>query len=337
MKKAVIASAVLSALVSGSALAANVYSADGTDLSIGGRAEFRGDFGADSKGKEIDGTMKNGSRVRLNVVGNTEINDSLAGFGKWEAQQSVNSSSDNDETENLQQRYMFVGLKGDFGAFSVGRQDTAGVQISGMSDISTYTGAQKEFINAGNEQINNTFLYGYNTDSLNLQASFIAGNAKDTDGFGISGIYSLPMGLDLGLGYAAGDNGEGNGSSDQIIGGISYKMDALYLGATYTMGDIEYSDTSSDKEEFTGIEFSAQYKLTSQFRMIAAYQKTELKDKADNSKEIGSDFFELTGRYDFNKSIRAYASYMLNNLDNKDTSYDADAKDSIRLGLRYDF
>ncbi|WP_295895287.1 porin [uncultured Vibrio sp.] len=337
MKKAVIASAVLSALVSGSALAANVYSADGTELNIGGRAEFRGDFGADTDGEKIEGTMQNNSRFRLNVSGTTAINDSLSGFGKYEAEQRLESSSDDSRNDALRQRYLFAGLKGEFGAFSVGRQDTAGVQISGMSDIGTHTGDQKAFIDAGNEQINNTFLYGFSTDSLNVQASYIAGEDKDTDGFGISGIYSLPMGLDLGLGYAAGDNGVGNGSSDQIIAGVSYELDALYLGATYTMGDIELSDTSSAKQEFTGVELSAQYKLTNQFRLIAAYAKQEVENKSASSKDVKSDFFELTGRYDFNKSIHTYASYKLNNLDNKDTNYDADAKDTIRLGLRYNF
>ncbi|PMJ98716.1 porin [Vibrio sp. 10N.261.55.A7] len=333
MKKAVVASAVLSALVSGSALAANVYSADGTELSIGGRAEFRGDFGAEDSGKEIDGTMLNKTRFRLNVSGSSEITDTLSGFGTFEAEQRLESTSDQSRNDDFRQRYMFVGLKGELGAFSVGRQNTAGVQISDMSDISTFSGDQKAFINAGNEQINNTFLYGYKNDAVSVQGSFIAGTDKNTDGMGVSGIYSLPIGLDLGLGYAAGDNGEGAGSSNQIIGGASYTLDALYLAATYTMG--EFDDKT--KEEFTGLELAGQYKLTSQFRLIAAYQKQDTKDKVSNSKETTSDFFELTGRYDFNKSIRTYASYKLNNLDNKDTSYNADAKDTIRLGLRYDF
>ncbi|MFA0544290.1 porin, partial [Vibrio sp. 10N.222.52.B7] len=128
MKKAVLASAVVAALVSGSSLAATVYSSDGTELKIGGRAEFRGDF-IGSGGKEIDGTMKNKSRVRLNVGGTTEITSDLSGFGFYEAEQGVNSSADNDETDNFKQRYMYAGLEGNFGAVSVGRQDTAAAQI----------------------------------------------------------------------------------------------------------------------------------------------------------------------------------------------------------------
>ncbi|MGL4192025.1 MAG: porin [Vibrio sp.] len=326
MKKTAIAVAILSAVVSGSSLAATVYDADGTSLKVGGRLEFRGDFGND-----IDGTMANKSRVRLNVAGETDIGAGMKGFGFWEAEQGVKSSAGNelvdnsgksiDQESSFKQRYMYVGLKGDFGSLSFGRQNTAGVQISDLSDIGTFTGDQKSFIRAGNEQINNTIAYGYTLESLKLQASYIAGEKKDTDGFGLSAVYSAPFGLDLGLGYAANDLGENKGSADQIIAGLGYTMGDLYFGATYTMGD------KNDTTEFTGIEAAAQYKLTKQFRLIAAYQNQET-ETANVTKE-DADFFELTGRYDFSKNFRSYAAYKMDNRDNKE--------DTIRLGLRYDF
>ena len=334
MKKAVLASAVVAALVSGSSLAATVYSSDGTELKIGGRAEFRGDF-IGSGGAEIDGSMKNKSRVRLNVGGNTEINDSLSGFGFYEAEQGVNSSADNDETDNFKQRYMYAGFEGDFGAVSVGRQDTAAAQISEMSDVTIFSGDQKAFINAGDEQVNNTFVYAYDADALSLKGSLIAGEDKDTNGYGVSGIYTLPMGLGFGLGYSGNDNGAGNGSATAVIAGINYKMDALYLGATYTMGDLD----DKANTEFSGVEVAAKYKLTSQFELAALYQKQE-EDASQNVTVDTADFFELTGTYKFNKSIRTYIAYQLNNLDEvKDatTGLTTQGEDTLRLGVRYDF
>ena len=334
MKKAVLASAVVAALVSGSSLAATVYSSDGTELKIGGRAEFRGDF-IGSGGAEIDGSMKNKSRVRLNVGGNTEINDSLSGFGFYEAEQSVNSSADNDETDNFKQRYMYAGFEGGFGAVSVGRQDTAAAQISEMSDVTIFSGDQKAFINAGDEQVNNTFVYAYDADALSLKGSLIAGEDKDTNGYGVSGIYTLPMGLGFGLGYSGNDNGAGNGSATAVIAGINYKLDALYLGATYTMGDLD----DKANTEFSGVEVAAKYKLTSQFELAALYQKQE-EDASQNVTVDTADFFELTGTYKFNKSIRTYIAYQLNNLDEvKDatTGLTTQGEDTLRLGVRYDF
>ena len=41
------------------ATATNVYSQNGSELNIGGRAEFRGDFNGKENGDKVDGTMQN--------------------------------------------------------------------------------------------------------------------------------------------------------------------------------------------------------------------------------------------------------------------------------------
>lgn len=341
MKKAILASAVCAAVVSGTSLAAEVYSKDGTTLKVGGRAEFRGDFQADDKGNEIDGTMLNKSRFRLNVGGETQISDNLTGFGFYEAEQSVTSSGDNSAEKSLKQRYMYAGVGTQFGAFSFGKQDTANVQVSKMTDIGTHTNTQKDFIDAGDEQVNNTIKYsGDFIDALTVQANFIASDAKSNNAYGLSGLYQLPMGLGIGLGYSAGDlgetNGESNGQSSQFIGGISYEIGAFYIAGSYTQGDVNDQATGSENKKFTGTEIAGQYKFGGGFRVIAAYAKSE--KKAENGDKIDTnDFIELTARYDFNKNMRSYATYKLNNLKADSSTLSEDADNSIRLGLRYDF
>lgn len=186
MNKTLIALAVSAAAVATGANAANVYSSEGTELNIGGRAEFRGDF-IGNGGEEIEGSMADNSRFRLNVGGETQITDSLSGFGFYEAEQTTGNNE-------FKQRYMFAGLKGEFGAISFGRQDTAAVQISQMSDVTTFTGAQKTFISAADEQQKNSIAYSGDFDALTVKASAILGEEKDTNGYGISAIYNLPMG-----------------------------------------------------------------------------------------------------------------------------------------------
>ncbi|WP_428771351.1 porin [Vibrio sp.] len=337
MKKTLISLAV--ATLATGAQAATVYSQDGTELTVGGRAEFRGDFGGKTSGEKIDGTMQNNSRFRLNVGGTTEITEALSGFGFYEAEQGVKSSADNESTKDFKQRYLFAGLKSEMGAVSFGRQDTAAVQISQMSDVTTFTGAQKEFINAGNEQINNTILYTGEFDALTVKASYIAGEEKHTDGYGVSGIYRLPFGLGIGLGYSANDNNDGNGNKDgksqATIAGLNYTFDALYLGATYTKGDIN----DKANQEFEGMEFAAIYAFTDAFSLKGAYQNTEIKD--GGVKYNATDFFELTGDYAFNKNLNAYMSYLINNLDKEDIAYVTtpayDVENTLRLGLKYSF
>ncbi|WP_375751206.1 porin [Vibrio sp. HN007] len=340
MNKKIIALAVAAVTASSLVTAAEVYSKDGTTLDIGGRAEFRGDFGGRTNGTDIDGTMQNNSRFRLNVGGETQVTEQLTGFGFYEGEQGVKSSSDNDQTDNFKQRYMFAGLKGDFGALSFGRQDTAAVQISQMSDVTTFTGAQKSFISASNEQINNTILYTGEFDNLKVKASYVAGEEKDTDGYGLSAIYKLDMGLGFGIGYSADGKGTNTGDTNEdgnaVIAGINYSMDALYLAGTYTSGE-----TGAAKgEDFNGMEFAAVYSFDNNFALKGAYQKTEI-EPASGSSYNASDFFEITGDYKFNNNLNAYVAYQLNNLDKEDMSAlgrgSSSAEDTLRLGLKYSF
>ncbi|WP_234496350.1 porin [Vibrio maritimus] len=337
MKKAVLASAVFAAMVSGSAMAAEVYSKDGTTLKIGGRAEFRGDFQGQASGKELEGTMDNKSRVRLNVGGETQISDNLTGFGFYEAEQTVGNSAGNDGNKEFKQRYMYAGIGTQFGDFSFGKQDTANVQVSKMTDIGTHTNTNKDFIAAGDEQVNNAIVYTGNfMDALTVQADVVASDAKDNNSYGISGIYELPIGLGIGLGYSAGDLGENAGKSNQFIGGLSYAMGPFYIAGSYTQGDLDDKATGTDGKEFTGTEIAGHYKFDGGFRIIAAYAKSE--EKAENGDKTNTnDFIELTGRYDFNKSIRAYATYKFNNLKADSSTLAEDADNSLRLGLRYNF
>ena len=346
MKKAVLASAVVAVMMSGSALAAEVYNSDGTSLKIGGRAEFRGDF-IGNGGKEIDGTMANKSRVRINVGGETQISDGLTGFGFYEAEQGVLSTGDNAKETKFNQRYMYAGIGTQLGDISFGKQDTAGVQISQMSDNGQiWTGAQKTFIAAGDEQANNAVAYSnVFGDVFSLKASMIAAEKKNENGFGISGIYSTPIGLDIGLGYAQNDYNEielggttftDQGDANQMIGGLSYSIASLTVGGTYTQGTYNF-DTATESIDFSGVELSGTYKFDGGFRIMAAYQKQELKPN-DGDKFVKNDFFELTGQYHFNKSLRTYLSYKLDNrkADDADNSGNA-ADDTVRLGMRYDF
>lgn len=346
MKMAAIATAITTALVSGSALAAEVYNSDGTSLSIGGRAEFRGDFQGKANGDELEGTMDNASRFRINVGGETQITDSLKGLGFYEAEQKVNSSSGNDKGTNgitFEQRYMYAGLAIDENTVTFGRQDAGTVQVSQMTDtVTTHSGIQKTYIKAGDEQINNAIAYsGYFMDALSVKASLLLSDEKDENGWALSGIYNLPFGLGIGLGYAANDNSGTNAQdSNQFIGALNYRWESLYLGLGYTQG--EGSEYSSVNNDFNSIEAVAQYRFPNNFEAVLGYQRGEI-DPDGGSKFNVSDYVEITGIYYFNKSIRTYVTYKINNLEasdqqtrNADGQY-ADADNSLRLGLRYDF
>lgn len=324
VKKAVLATTIFAALASGSSLAATVYKADGTDLKIGGRVEFRGDFIGTDKGKEIEGTMKDSTRARLNIKGSTQISDGLTGFAFYEAEQNTGKSE-------FKNRYMYAGFSTNAGDLSFGKQNMAAVQISDMTDTTEFSGIQ-QYISSASDKTDSVMAYRGQFDALNLQATYAANSEEDADLYGISALYSLPMGLDLGAAYSAGDNGVGKGKQNQALFGLGYKIDALYLGATYSFGD---NDDKAD-DEFKALELAATYKVNKQISLKALYAKSE--DKVSGEKTDTADFFELAAYYQFNSSLRTYMSYKLNNLDDVVVNgLETQSEDTLRFGLRYDF
>ncbi|MGY0615468.1 porin [Vibrio sp. FJH11] len=322
MKKAALTTAILTALVTAPSFAATVYSNDGTELQVGGRVEFRGDF-IGSGGAEVEGSMKDKSRARVNLKGKTDIGNGLSAFGVYEAEQDTGKSE-------FKNRYMYAGVDSDAGAFSVGKQDMAAVIISDMSDITEFSGVQQA-IDSSSERQDSVFAYRGEFDALQVQATYQANSDDDQDKYGISGFYSLPMGLDLGLAYSAGDVDADN-SEDQILGGIAYSLDNLYLAGTYSQGQLD------DSEDFTAYELVASYKVASQVTIAGLYTYQE-NDLDGAGKYDAVDGFELVGYYKLNSNFRTYLSYYFNQLDEEknDEGLVTEGEDTLRLGVRYDF
>ncbi|MCP4322460.1 MAG: porin, partial [Alteromonadales bacterium] len=161
----------------------------------------------------------------------------------------------------------------------------------------------------------NVFLYsGTFADALTVQVDYQAAEEKDMDTFAISAAYAFDFGLGLGAAYS--DQDEAN----QATLGAGYTWNSLYVGATYALGAL---DTSTD---FTSLEAAVQYKATKELRLIGIVGMAEEDNGATTDTE---DFFALEAQYRFNKSIRTFASYKLDNLDN--------GEDELIIGLRYNF
>lgn len=307
MKKTLLATAIISGLVSATAGAATVYDNNGTTLKVGGRAEVRGLFSDD-----VEGTMEDKSRARINFGGETKISENLTGFGfmEYEIKPSTKDGSD------LDNRYLFAGIGTQVGDFSYGKQDTASVQVSDFTDIASEHSGQQQYIDSASDKESNTFLYsGTFNDALTVQVNYIASSEKDMDAFGLSAAYEFDFGLGLAASYADQDE------SNQATLGANYSINNFYVAASYAMGDVDATT------EFTSLEVAAQYKFTKQFRMIGIIGMADEDNNANTTDT--EDFYALEAQYRFNKSIRTFASYKLNNLDN--------AEDELMLGLRYNF
>ncbi|QIA65973.1 porin [Vibrio astriarenae] len=304
MKTSAVASALLLALASTSTVAATVYSNDGTELSIGGRAEFRGDF-TDA----VEGSMEDNSRARLNVKGSSEITSGLTAFAFYEAEHKTGD-------KQFSNRYLYAGLDTEVGAFSAGRQDMAAVIVSDMTDITEFSGLQ-QYTDASSDKTNSVFAYRGSFDAVQVEATYSAAEGKDEDLYSIAGMYSAPFGLDVALSYSADA-----GDETQFLGGLGYTFENLYVAGTFSVGDVD------NNTEFTAYELSAAYKLTSEFSVALNYGYAE-EDEKGAGKTDTVDQFEVAGYYKFNSNFRTYVSYLAQQLKDED--------DVVRLGVRYDF
>ncbi len=313
MKKTLLATVIVTSLISATAGAATVYDKDGTTLKVGGRVEVRGLF-SDS----VEGTMEDKSRARINFAGETQISENLTGFGFMEYEITANAKdkADKDDGYYLKNRYLFVGLGTQIGNFSYGKQDTANVQVSDFSDIASEHSGQQQYIDSASDKQSNTFLYsGTFADALTVQTDYLAQDEKDADSFAISAVYSFDFGLDLGASYSDAEQ------ANQATLGAAYTLNSLYVAATYAGGDVDAST------EFTSLEVAAQYKVTKELRLIAIVGMAE--EEVSGVTADTEDFFAFEAQYRFNKSIRTYASYKLDNLEGKE--------DELLVGLRYNF
>lgn len=119
---------VVSIIASASVHAAEVYNKNGNKLDVYGKVKamhYMSDY--DSK----DGDQ---SYVRFGFKGETQINDQLTGYGRWEAEFAGNKA----ESDSSQQktRLAFAGLKlKDIGSFDYGRNLGALYDVEAWTDM----------------------------------------------------------------------------------------------------------------------------------------------------------------------------------------------------------
>ncbi|GEM79201.1 porin [Vibrio superstes] len=313
MKKAALTTAILAVMASGSAAAATVYKDDTSELKIGGRAEARFNISDNNKSAD-DSAFADKSRARLNIVGKSQINDSLYGFGKYEAEFDTDSKITN--------RYAFAGLGTNFGEFSYGKQDSAQVMLTDITDTMATFGADSADIVDGNKDKRaNNFLYAGEFGGFDIQANYLANDEKDTDSYGIAAMYGFDFGLDLGLGYVGQTNGDDDDS--QINFAAQYTIADFTVGGFYGLGSVADEDVNA-------FEISALYKLN-QWTFVAVYNyndvDTAIKQVITGLDEV--DNFAIEAVYKFNGNLRTYAGYKFEQVDNQD--------DQIQAGIRYDF
>ncbi|ENX3946663.1 porin [Photobacterium damselae] len=349
MNKNILALAVAATAFSGAVSAAQVYSDDTSSLAIGGRMEARA--------HGLNGNITDTSRVRINVAGETQINNDLYGLGFFEREFKADDSSD----EN---RYLFAGMGSKtYGQLVYGKTDGALGMLTDFTDIMEYYGNEAGAKIAAADRTSNNLLYTGNFGGLTVKANYVANgktndDAKNTTGFSVAGMYDFNNGLAMGLGYGQQKNQQGTTPFKEVISNANNDLNAnqTFASVSYTMGDLYlaglyqyarnvgylYNHKDNKNTDYQGFSLATAYTMN-QLVLRSTYNYME--DTDQNVKMANALDFDAS--YFFTPNFRLYAGYTINLLDKADADkintglHNAPAAslydDQYALGARYDF
>lgn len=347
MKRNLLAIAIPALLIAGPASASiEVWNKDGNKVDFYGRV-YALNYLTNRNNQTGEGDK---TTARLGMSGETQISDSLSGYGRWEYEAKTGSDADNET------RYAYAGLNfGDFGSFDYGRND--GV----LKTLTSYTDVLPEFGgDASNNDIyaltartkavatyrNSNFFglvnglrfavqYADNGDNSSTQylnkhdrtdhdSAEAWGSVIDWD--------VLDSGLSIGAGYVQTG---GHKDAKAWSAGAKYNNDNLYLAALYIQGKQKYgwekasSTSNTDDLKTKGFELVAQYGIDFEVGRLTpsvAYIQHKVQDASSFSRSgdaglKGNDlvkYVDVGLTYDFNKNLSAIVDYKINLLDKND-------------------
>ncbi|USH01975.1 porin [Grimontia kaedaensis] len=314
MNKKLIALAV-AAVASTSVSAAEVFNDGTSSMAIGGRAEARASI--------QDGDMTDNSRVRINVLGTTQIAEGAYGVGFFERE----FKSDKEGDEN---RYIYAGIGTEFGLVTYGKNDGSLGMITDFTDIMSYHGAGASSKIDVADRTDNNIAYVGEFGGLTVKANYVGENDSVEKGYSLGTVYAMDNGLAMGLGYADQDT-NAKLTESQIEAAISYSINNIYVAALYKDGEEKLSGV---KKDLTGYELAAAYKMGNT-KFTTTYNNAE--SKAGSTKSDTYDSIAVDATHYFNDNFRTYVSYNFNLLNENEVATKKDAEDEMVFGLRYDF
>ncbi|VYT89757.1 phosphoporin PhoE [Metakosakonia massiliensis] len=354
MKKTTLALMMMSVgAVSATSQAAEIYNKNSNKLDLYGKTKAMHYF-SDDASNDGDKTY-----VRLGFKGETQINDQMTGFGRWEAEFAGN----NDESTSGQKtRLAFAGLKiKDFGSLDYGRNlgilyDAASVtdmfpEFGGDSLTRTDNFMTKR--TTGVATYRNTDFFGA-VEGLNIGLQYQGKNEsgrsaikQNGDGYGASLSYNFGGSPFTVIGaYANSDRT--NAQEDMALGegekaeawatGMKFDANNLYLAAMYSVSHNMTPVSSSRGFANTAQNFEAvvQYQFDFGLRPSLGYVQTKGKDIEGYGDVDLVEYIDVGATYYFNKNFSAMVDYKINQIDS-DNPIVTSNDDVVAVGVTYQF
>jgi len=353
MKKSTLALVVMSIVASASVQAAEVYNKNGNKLDLYGKVKAMHYF-SDEPTADGDTTY-----VRLGFKGETQINDQVTGFGRWEAEFAGNKIE--GATDAQKTRLAFAGVKiKDFGSLDYGRNLGVLYDVQAATDMFPEFGGDSlgktdNFMTkrtTGVVTYRNTDFFGA-VEGLDLTLQYQgknegtrAANKQNGDGWGTSLAYDFGGSpVTITGAYANSDRTDlqeastrGQGEKAEAWGtSIKFDADNVYLAAMYAVANNMTPISGGFANKAENFEAVAQYQFDFGLRPSLGYVQSKGKDIEGG---IGDEdlvkYIDVGLTYYFNKNMSAMVDYKINQIDD-DNALGLSSDDVVAVGLTYQF
>lgn len=237
---------------------------------------------------------------RFGVKGAFELSSSLEAFYTVEYEVDTGDK----EKENFKARNQFVGLKGNFGAFSVGRNDTMLKISQGKVDQFNDLSGDLKNLFKGENRIEQTATYVTPSFSgFKMGVTYAAEGANSQyaqDGFSVAAMYGDAK-LKKSPVYAAVAYDADVKGYEVVRATVQGKIAGLKLGGMYQQQEATYDSDGNplvDQESKTGYLLSAAYTIDA---VVLKAQYQDMEDKGDT--------WSIGGDYKLGKPTKLFAFY----------------------------
>ncbi|RAX12916.1 porin OmpC [Photorhabdus bodei] len=331
MKRNVLAVVIPALLAAGAANAAEVYNKDGNKLDLYGKVEVQHKFANNKSGEDGDNSF-----ARLGFKGETQVNDQLTGFGRWEYNIKGNRAEGTDEETKT--RLAFAGLKlSDYGSLNYGRNYGVVYDVNAWTDVLPVFGgdsmAQTDNFMTGRSTglltYRNTDFFGL-VDGLNFALQYQGENSENTangrinrkdngDGYGFAATYDVGYGISVGGAYS--------NSARTSAQKTAYDIDSNEGSAA--LGDRAEAWNIGAKYDANNIYLAAMYGETRNMtRFGGKVGSVNMENVANKTQNI-----ELTAQYQFDFGLRPSLAYVQSRGKNLFGDIDHDGKESDNRDL----
>ena len=264
---------------------------------------------------------------RFGVKGAFELSSSLEAF--YTIEYEVDTGD--DSKENFKARNQFVGLRGNFGAVSVGRNDTMLKQSQGKVDQFNDLSADLKNLFKGENRLAQTATYiTPSMSGFKLGVTYAASGDSDQleqDGYSLAAMYG-DSGLKKSPIYASIAYDSDVKGYQVARATVQGKIAGFKLGAMYQQEEKVYVYDKEDEvvnpfdgDSYTGYLVSAAYTIDA---VVLKAQYQDMEEKGDS--------WSIGGDYKLGKPTKLFAFYSSRSYESKDED-----DNFIGLGLEHKF